>query len=682
MKNFSLRRKILITSLIAVVLGFSAVTGVIVYQTKKEAREQSFELAQSIAEKYVLEVKNRFEADFAKTDTLAQIIASMSEDKADTNRLFLERYIEDILKNNPDMMSLWVLLEENVINNNDLRFAEQLGSDATGRYMPYWTRSEKGAQKDAMIPPEIIKEASKSGKYLPPYEIKGWGDFYLFPKNRNQDSISEPFPYEVQGKEVLESSLMSVVNKGGKFLGVVGTDYSMKNLTDEFLKYRPFGGYAILLSEGGQIVAHSEKPDLAGKMMSEDAELTSQAAQLTKKERFSFMDGGEVHVFIPFQLAQTGQSWFIGVAIPEEALMANANHTIFISIVIGVIAIIATVILLGFLLGRLFRPLKVLEEMSGKLASGEGDLRLTLVEGNQDEIGRVSSAFNRFIQVLHGLFTNVKHDADVVRTLTAGILKGIADVSANSERQFELTQNASAAIEEMAASIHLIAENTKEAENIAHESRETLLKSVEGINVSETKIGDLSASVGALSATVKSLGAKSHDIDKILKVINEIADQTNLLALNAAIEAARAGEAGRGFAVVADEVRKLANNTSGATLEISSVIESIRKETNLADKEMAQTLLVIDEAVLVTKNVTHIVDEASQSNQSLVHLIVDVANSTNEQRIAMDQIAKDVEQMARFNADNTDEIKQTETHIADLGKNMDDLRLAISKFKT
>ncbi len=682
MKNFSLRRKILITSLIAVVLGFSAVTGVIVYQTKKEAREQSFELAQSIAEKYVLEVKNRFEADFAKTDTLAQIIASMSEDKADTNRLFLERYIEDILKNNPDMMSLWVLLEENVINNNDLRFAEQLGSDATGRYMPYWTRSEKGAQKDAMIPPEIIKEASKSGKYLPPYEIKGWGDFYLFPKNRNQDSISEPFPYEVQGKEVLESSLMSVVNKGGKFLGVVGTDYSMKNLTDEFLKYRPFGGYAILLSEGGQIVAHSEKPDLAGKMMSEDAELTSQAAQLTKKERFSFIDGGEVHVFIPFQLAQTGQSWFIGVAIPEEALMANANHTIFISIVIGVIAIIATVILLGFLLGRLFRPLKVLEEMSGKLASGEGDLRLTLVEGNQDEIGRVSSAFNRFIQVLHGLFTNVKHDADVVRTLTAGILKGIADVSANSERQFELTQNASAAIEEMAASIHLIAENTKEAENIAHESRETLLKSVEGINVSETKIGDLSASVGALSATVKSLGAKSHDIDKILKVINEIADQTNLLALNAAIEAARAGEAGRGFAVVADEVRKLANNTSGATLEISSVIESIRKETNLADKEMAQTLLVIDEAVLVTKNVTHIVDEASQSNQSLVHLIVDVANSTNEQRIAMDQIAKDVEQMARFNADNTDEIKQTETHIADLGKNMDDLRLAISKFKT
>ena len=682
MKNFSLRRKILITSLIAVVLGFSAVTGVIVYQTKKEAREQSFELAQSIAEKYVLEVKNRFEADFAKTDTLAQIIASMSEDKADTNRLFLERYIEDILKNNPDMMSLWVLLEENVINNNDLRFAEQLGSDATGRYMPYWTRSEKGAQKDAMIPPEIIKEASKSGKYLPPYEIKGWGDFYLFPKNRNQDSISEPFPYEVQGKEVLESSLMSVVNKGGKFLGVVGTDYSMKNLTDEFLKYRPFGGYAILLSEGGQIVAHSEKPDLAGKMMSEDAELTSQAAQLTKKERFSFIDGGEVHVFIPFQLAQTGQSWFIGVAIPEEALMANANHTIFISIVIGVIAIIATVILLGFLLGRLFRPLKVLEEMSGKLASGEGDLRLTLEEGNQDEIGRVSSAFNRFIQVLHGLFTNVKHDADVVRTLTAGILKGIADVSANSERQFELTQNASAAIEEMAASIHLIAENTKEAENIAHESRETLLKSVEGINVSETKIGDLSASVGALSATVKSLGAKSHDIDKILKVINEIADQTNLLALNAAIEAARAGEAGRGFAVVADEVRKLANNTSGATLEISSVIESIRKETNLADKEMAQTLLVIDEAVLVTKNVTHIVDEASQSNQSLVHLIVDVANSTNEQRIAMDQIAKDVEQMARFNADNTDEIKQTETHIADLGKNMDDLRLAISKFKT
>ena len=260
-----------------------------------------------------------------------------------------------------------------------------------------------------------------------------------------------------------------------------------------------------------------------------------------------------------------GMGWSVLVPIPEEVALVSVNavHRS-IGIAVGIVAVL--VVLFGMFMARgVVRPLLVAVNRLKEMSLGEGDLTKLLPKKSNDEIGVLADGFNDFVGKLRDIIHEVKESSVEVASLATRI-------AASSEEM-------SAAVTEVAQQTTKVAQSAQESGQLAESGRQAVEQTVSGMDGINITVMESAKSVGEL-------GARGQQIGEVIRVINDIADQTNLLALNAAIEAARAGEHGRGFAVVADEVRKLAERTTKATEEISGSITAIQHETSRAVERM------------------------------------------------------------------------------------------------
>ena len=281
-----------------------------------------------------------------------------------------------------------------------------------------------------------------------------------------------------------------------------------------------------------------------------------------------------------------------------------------------------------------------------------GDLSVEIPVANTDSTSLLA-AMKVMQSNLQKLIGEIQTNADMVASAAKKMTIAAEDVAWSSNQQSASSMEIAAAMEQSTVSINLMSDSANRAQTISGDS-ELLMNETSGV-VSEAvnRIAKIATVVEQASQTVRTVGQESENVSKIVLVIKEVADQTNLLALNAAIEAARAGEQGRGFAVVADEVRKLAERTTQSTQEITTMISSMQSSARDAVTCIEDAVANVNEGVILTKRVGESVSRLGASSHEVKGVIIDVSSALREQNAASNEIARNVEQIAQTGERNS-----------------------------
>lgn len=342
--------------------------------------------------------------------------------------------------------------------------------------------------------------------------------------------------------------------------------------------------------------------------------------------------------------------------------------------------ILLTVIIMAFLITTsITAPIIKLRKVMSQIASGHLVDDIEVDSGG--EIGILEQSVNTLLHHLRDMIKNLSSAAEMIARSADQIADAAGQVAAGSEDQSQQTDRVAASVEEMSATVLDVARNSTEAAGAANEA--TRVAQDGGSIVRETVegMGRIANSVRNSAKTIETLGESSHQIGEIIAVIDDIADQTNLLALNAAIEAARAGEQGRGFAVVADEVRKLAERTTKATKEIGVMIKNIQTETEGAVQAMTEGTEEVEKGLDLSEKAGSALNEIVIVIENVSQLIARIATAAEEQSSAAEEISYNVESVATVTRQTSAMAKRSSESTIDLTTLANSLKMIVDEFK-
>lgn len=486
--------------------------------------------------------------------------------------------------------------------------------------------------------------------------------------------LTEPYIDMTTNKMV-----MGILDKVSSDVGVVGGDLALDGLV-QIINSLNFGGmgYAFLVNDQGKILVH---PDNALVMKSLSEAFPQNTPKLSRELTEVQVDGqARLLTFTPIQ-GLPSANWYIGLSVDKDkafSMLSTFRNSAVIATLVAVVIIIA---LLGLLIRVLMQPLHTMTRAMEDIAEGEGDLTKRLNIHNHDEFGVLGSAFNRFVERVHSSIREVSSATEQVNEVALRVVSASNSSMLNSDEQANRTNSVAAAINELGAATQEIAGNAAQASQHASSAR---LLAEEGQQVVEHNIqamNRLSALIVSSSAHIEALNDKTVNIGQILEVITSISQQTNLLALNAAIEAARAGEAGRGFAVVADEVRNLAHRTQESAQQVQGMIEELQVGARTSVETMDQSQRHSQDGVQIANqagerlgSVTQRIGEIDGMNQS-------VATATEEQTSVVESINMDINEINTLNQEGVENLQATLRACSDLEQQAARLKQLVGSFR-
>ncbi len=326
-------------------------------------------------------------------------------------------------------------------------------------------------------------------------------------------------------------------------------------------------------------------------------------------------------------------------------------------------------------------PIKMVNAALEDIAQGEGDLTKRLPVEGKDEVAQLCRFFNRFVDKLHDSIARVASTTTSLAAASEELSVNTAQLAKSGQDQAQQATQAAAAVEQMSATVTEMAKNAQGVASTARDANQAATQGNEVVVGSIAGMTRLAETVQASATRIQSLGQRSDQIGEIIKVIEDIADQTNLLALNAAIEAARAGEQGRGFAVVADEVRKLAERTTKATKEIADTIRTIQSDTTMAVESMATGTHEAEEGMAMINKAGERLGEIVGAVKSVTGMVQQIAAAIEEQSTATDQIAGNIEAVASESKRSEGGLGQVTHATTELARMAGELQTVVGAFK-
>ncbi len=359
---------------------------------------------------------------------------------------------------------------------------------------------------------------------------------------------------------------------------------------------------------------------------------------------------------------------------------SSTSNVVQKAIIFIILIILALFGWLSFMTYRsIISPIKELAHISECLKNG--DLSHCMDESRKNEFGVLASHFNTAIAKLGAMIANVKSSAYTIAANSENLASSTSQIAGNSLEQSTQTTQAATATEELNSSFATVAGNSLTAAESARSATELATRGGEVVNETIRGMNEISLSVKESAGSIEALGQNSEKIGEIVQVINDIAGQTNLLALNAAIEAARAGEQGRGFAVVADEVRKLAEKTTSATNEITTMIKDIQESTEKSVHAMKTGTDKVTTGVELANNAGQSLKQIVSSVSDVTDMIQQIATAAEEQSATGGEIASNLESVANLTHQTADGAQESSSATVDLNELAQELKQTVSGFK-
>jgi methyl-accepting chemotaxis protein len=368
-------------------------------------------------------------------------------------------------------------------------------------------------------------------------------------------------------------------------------------------------------------------------------------------------------------------------ALHQAQLIKNTNRTTTQAQIMAVVIVLICMALAYFIARRIIVRLYDLVRRMDDIAQGEGDLTAKVEIEGRDEITRVAKSFNEFTEKMRSSFIRVFEAVDRVNQVAQELVETNRGVAQRVNVQEQSIDAVATAVEELSHTSRDVAETTESASNSAKDSDQHANQGQAVVSEAVSAINILADEISRNAEVIDNLRSQSESISAIVDVIQGIAEQTNLLALNAAIEAARAGEQGRGFAVVADEVRMLASRTHESTEEIVSMIKSIQDSAQTAASEMSSSVESARSCVVQVETAGQALDSIVHGIDHITGLNAQIASASEEQRVTTETVSRDVISI-RDNAEETSEAsKQAETLCLGLSEEVSQVKSVLSQFK-
>ncbi|MCR8933278.1 methyl-accepting chemotaxis protein [Pseudomonas sp. A4] len=486
--------------------------------------------------------------------------------------------------------------------------------------------------------------------------------------------------YWAQDDATYVSTVRTIDNKLGSNGGVVSIDVTLKQLT-EIVKQIKLGdsGYLMLLENSGTVLVDPKQPEHNFKPLDS---LGDGYAQLAKagKGLVEVELNGERYMANVWPSEQLGWT-FVGLIKQSDVMSSATQLTWLIAIIAAVLAVLFAVVGASFA-SLIVRPIRSVASGLEGIAQGEGDLTKNLDIRGSDETAQLANWFNQFLTAIRSLIQHIGGAAGKILATSQSSTQVSSDMAEAAGRQREAVDMVSTAFHEMVATANEVARSCSQAADSADSGQRQARQGQQQIDAAVHSVDQLSQELEQSAQSMQQLERDSNDIQSILGTIRSIAEQTNLLALNAAIEAARAGEQGRGFAVVADEVRALAKRTADSTAEIDGLLGNLAKRTSQVTQQMHASLQVSQQSVTRIGEARESFGQIRESVDVIRDMNTQIATAAEEQHQVAEDINRHISQIhgdAQLVAELANSARLDSQSLAGLSNELDGL---VRRFRT
>lgn len=574
------------------------------------------------------------------------------------------------------------------VNNLLVRSGEN-----TSRFVADWIQSKQlvlsGAAdsiQDGTETATAVQQGADSGDFLYMYLGTRSGEMIMRPDSPlpdDYDPRTRPWYKQAQdaGEAIItppytDASSGDLIMSFAEPVGqdVIAADIALTDIVNEVLGVRlGESGYAAVIDGDNNFLIHPEEAQLGEPLQG----LIGQAGLTPSPVSVEAQGEGWLSAAFPIE----GTDWRVVLMMKTSEAFSELGTLAVTNLLVSALTIAIVTVVSGFMISWLMKPLVNLNRTMSDIAQGEADLTQRLDVVRNDEIGSLSQSFNQFIESIHTL---VSESLDSSHKL-ANLSELARDNARENNEAVQLQQNeisqVAAAINEMSSTAANVADNASDTAEAAHSASKEGESGMTNAGENKRRMGNLTEQIDTATGVIRQLDDQAQQINTILATIQDIAEQTNLLALNAAIEAARAGEQGRGFAVVADEVRALSQRTHEATGEIQTMIETLQDQTQNAVSIMDKSKDLTGETANSAQEVTQSLTSIAESIRDISERASTIAEASREQNTATEEISRIATAIQDASNQLAENVDQATAQSDELHGLSDSIRANLSRFK-